>query len=208
MGRHDGGGHAIRPWLAVLVAVGALAALGLGWWWWSLRDNRDPVSADPVSAYGSIVTGDSCASPGAASTVEFSTIDGPITAELSACGYAPGQDVLVEYLRTDPQQVRLAGTGTQESSTLRRLLPIGVLFFGLVAAGALVVLATQPSGRRHATPGASSSEAVGEPESTAEEVPAGTWLVTEHGPEHEDRTATELLPGATPAESDGRVLPS
>lgn len=141
MGTRAAGSRRPRPLSVLLALVAVLAVVGLSGWWWLLRTSNDPVSADLVAADGSIVTSDPCTVPAAASTVEFGTPTGSVTASLSVCGYQPQQRIVVEYLRSDSGQVRAAGTSTAEPSVLRRLLPIGILFFGLVAAGALVTLA-------------------------------------------------------------------
>ena len=136
--RSGGSGKTVRPLLTVLTVVALAAIVGLGVWWWRLRTVNDPIDADPVSGYAKIVTSQPCTVPGASATVQFSTAGRSVTAPLHVCGYQPNQSILVEYLGSDPQQVRPAGTQPVTSSSLKRWLPIGILFFGVVGAGALL----------------------------------------------------------------------
>jgi hypothetical protein len=134
----------------ILVVLAVLAIGGLSLWWWSLKSADDPISADPVSAYGTIVTSQPCTARDASSSVSFSTPSGAVTATVHVCGYKANQSILVEYLRSDPSLARPAGSTPEQTPTLKRLLPIGILFAGVVAAAALLTLFRDRRTPRHA----------------------------------------------------------
>jgi hypothetical protein len=133
--------------LAALVGM-----LALGTWWWSLKSTSDPVAADPVSAYATVLTSDPCTAADATTSVSFTTANGPATAAIHVCGYKPNQSLLVEYLRADPAQARPAGSTPAPTSAVKRLLPVGILFLTVVVAAALVFLVRDRPRRRHPRP--------------------------------------------------------
>ncbi len=155
MGKHGGGSRSPGPVPLIIGIVAVAAVLGLGWWWWSLRGDDDPISADPVSAYATVLDSDACTVPAAHSTVRFPTPSGPVTAAVHACGYAAQQGVLVEYLASDVSQVRPASTTSAEPSVGRRLLPLLILLVGLLGAGALLALVRNRRDARHSSGGGS-----------------------------------------------------
>lgn len=141
MGRHGGKKSRFRAVPAVLAVIGLVAVIGLGVWWWSLRDTADPIDADPQRAYAVVVDSRPCTDPNPGTTVELQVAGQTVRSVLDGCGHRVDQRLAVEYLNGHPEQVRLAGTSaTPASSMAKRLLPIGILAIGAVAAVAAVAL--------------------------------------------------------------------
>jgi hypothetical protein len=133
----------------ISIVVVLLCAAALGIWWWSLRSQTDPIDANPVDAYGVVVTSPSCPT-GGVTTVTVSGTNPPVTATLDACGYRVGEQLPIQYLAGHPQTVRLAGTSTAGTHSLAaRLLPIGILAAGLIAVLATVALLIDRRRSRH-----------------------------------------------------------
>lgn len=123
-------------WLALAVAVLALA--GLGAWWFSVRTVTDPIDADPVSATAVVVESASCDGSGQ-TVVRLPGVAGGEHSVLDGCGFTVGQQVPVDYLAGDPAAVRLAGTSRAgDRSVLGALVPIGIVVAGLVVASLLI----------------------------------------------------------------------
>lgn len=141
MGRHGSGAPEVtrRPWpLLVAVAVLVLVAAGLGWWWWSLRSTVDPIDADPVDGYAVVVSSAEC--PDVGVVVDLQPPAPAQQATVDGCGQREGRRVAIEYLATDPTQVRLAGTTVAAAPGPERWLPIGILAAGVLAIGATLFL--------------------------------------------------------------------
>lgn len=141
MGKHGSGAPEVtrRPWpLLLAVAVLVVVAAGLGWWWWSLRDAADPIDADPVDAYAVVVSSADC--PDVGVVVELRPPAPSRQATVDGCGQREGRQVAVEYLASDPGQVRLAGTTVAATPGPERWLPIGILAAGVLAVGATLFL--------------------------------------------------------------------
>jgi hypothetical protein len=134
--------------LISIVAV-LLCAVALGIWWWTLKSASDPIDANPVDAYGLVVSSPSCTA-GGLTTVTVSGTTPPVTATLNACGYRVGEQLPIQYLAGHPQTVRLTGTATAGSSSMAaRLLPIGILTAGVIAVLATVSLLVERRRSRH-----------------------------------------------------------
>ncbi|MEO7125765.1 MAG: hypothetical protein ABI382_03140 [Nakamurella sp.] len=122
-----------------------LAIVGLGAWWWIGRSGVDPIDANPVSASATVMSSPSCLDVGH-TTVRVSGVAG--VSNLDGCGFAVGQRISVEYLAGHPDVVRLSGTThAGESSTARKIVPIGILVAGLAAAVGLVAASRAGSKR-------------------------------------------------------------
>lgn len=137
--RHPGGirlGRVRISLIAVSLCVLLLAIAGLGAWWWIDGSRTDPIDANPVSAVAIVVSSPQCLDEG------HTIVRVPGVAaesELDGCGFAVGQRISVEYLSGHPDVVRLSGTThAGGSSPARKIVPIGILVAGMVAAFGLV----------------------------------------------------------------------
>ncbi len=134
---------------AVGICLLLIGAILLGVWWWHLRSVTDPIDANPVDAYATVVSSPSCSS-GSRTTVRLSGTGPAVTARISGCGFATDQRLAVQYLEGHPTQMRLAGTTTAGSAGLAgKLLPIGILAAGLVAVFAAIALVVERRRSRH-----------------------------------------------------------
>jgi hypothetical protein len=134
---------------AISIALVLLCAVVLGIWWWTLKSATDPIGADPVDAYGLVVSSPSCTA-GSLTTVTVSGTNPPVTATLNACGYRVGEQLPIQYLAGHPETVRLTGTSTAGSTSMAaRLLPIGILTAGVIAVLATVSLLVERRRSRH-----------------------------------------------------------
>lgn len=152
MGRHGGGGRSRRRVgvFVPLVVIGVLvaSAIGFGIWLWSVRSVVDPIDAQPVDAYAVVVSSPSCTS-GSGTTVIDLSLTPVVRSSLSACGRRAGERVAVQYLKGDPQQVRLAGTTIAHNSPQSRWLPIAIVAAGLLAVIATIALMLDRRRSRH-----------------------------------------------------------
>ncbi|AZI58410.1 hypothetical protein EH165_09930 [Nakamurella antarctica] len=141
MGKHGGKKQRLNPLIIALFLLAVILVVGLGTWWWSLRSSTDPISADPVQAYATVTASQPCTVAGANTAVDMNTSSGIVSANIAVCGFRVDQSVLVEYLRSEPTRARVFGTSTKPpASTTQKLLPIGVLILGVIAAGAALTL--------------------------------------------------------------------
>lgn len=117
-----------------MVAIGVLvvAAIGFGFWLWSVRSVDDPIDANPVDAYATVLSSPSCTA-GTGATVIDLNLDTTVRSSLSACGRRVGERVAVQYLAGHPDQARLAGTAVAHNNSAGRWLPIAILAAGLLA---------------------------------------------------------------------------
>lgn len=134
MGRHGGGPtRRTRPsWPVVAIGVLVIAAIGFGFWLWSVRSVNDPIDANPVDAYAVVVSSPSCTA-GTGGTVIELNLTPAVRSSLSACGRRVGERIAVQYLAGHPDQARLAGTAVAHNNSARRWLPIAILAAGLLA---------------------------------------------------------------------------
>ncbi|MTD13187.1 hypothetical protein GIS00_04400 [Nakamurella sp. YIM 132087] len=137
------------PWVLIGVVVLLVAAIGLGIWWWTLRSQTDPISADPVDGYAVVVSSPAC--PGGEGTVvDIAGTDPVVRATMDACGYPEGRRIAVQYLASDPAQVRLAGTGTAAGTpSAARWLPLAILLTGGLAVAATLQQLIERRRSRH-----------------------------------------------------------
>jgi hypothetical protein len=153
MGRH-GGGPSRRThasWPVVAIGVLVVAAIGFGFWLWSVRSADDPIDAGPVDAYAVVVSSPSCTA-GSGSTVIDLNLDTAVRSSLSACGRRVGERVAVQYLAGHPDQARLAGTAVAHNNSAGRWLPIAILAAGLLAViGTLSLLIDRRRSRHDGT---------------------------------------------------------
>lgn len=138
-------------WPVLAIGVLVMAAIGFGFWLWSIRSVDDPVDADPVDAYAVVVTSPACTS-GTGSTVVDLNLNPVVRSSLSACGRRVGERVAVQYLAGHPDQARLAGTAVAHNSA-GRWLPIAILAAGLLAVlGTLLLLFDRRRSRHDGRP--------------------------------------------------------
>lgn len=133
----------------ISIVIVLACAVGLGIWWWSLKSATDPIDANPVDAYGVVVSSPACPA-GGSTIVTVSGTNPPVKATLDACGYRVGEQLPIQYLAGHPETVRLAGTSTAGTHSLAaRLLPIGILAAGLIAVLATIALLIDRRRSRH-----------------------------------------------------------
>ena len=134
MGRHGGGPtrRTRASWPVIAIGVLVAAAIGFGFWLWSVRSVDDPVDANPVDAYAVVVSSPSCTAGTGATVVELN-LTPAVRSSLSACGRRVGERVAVQYLAGHPDQARLAGTAVAHNNSAGRWLPIAILAAGLLA---------------------------------------------------------------------------
>lgn len=188
MGRHADttGRRSFRvPFALIAIVLVVLCAVALGIWWWKLKSASDPIGADPVDAYGVVVSSPSCA-VGGVTTVTVSGIDPPVTATLNACGYRVGEQLAIQYRAGQPEVARLAGTSTAGAPSMAaRLLPIGILAAGLIAVLATISLLAERRRSRHQAAAARaprrSRARIGGAEAAAGLAEAGSVAAAERG---------------------------
>ena len=134
MGRHGRGPSRRRgaSWPLVAICVLVVAAVGFGFWLWSVRSAGDPIDASPVDAYAVVVSSPGCTA-GSGSTVVDLNLDTAVRSSLSACGRRVGERIAVQYLAGHTDQARLAGTAVAHNNSAGRWLPIAILAAGLLA---------------------------------------------------------------------------
>ena len=124
--------------------------------WWALGSPSDPIDQNPVQALAFVASSPSCVDSGdRAAGRRLTVVDvvggaspvRPVRTTVDACGYRDGQQVAVQYLAGDISRARLSGTSTAgDTGSAGRLLPIGLLVAGLLAAAATIALVAD--GRR------------------------------------------------------------
>lgn len=134
MGRHGRGPSRTTraSWPVVAIGVLVVAAIGFGFWLWSVRSVSDPIDAHPVDAYAVVVSSPSCTA-GSGSTVIDLNLETAVRSSLSACGRRVGERIAVQYLAGHTDQARLAGTAVAHNNSAGRWLPIAILVAGLLA---------------------------------------------------------------------------
>ena len=150
MGRHGGGptGRTRASWPVVAIGVLVLAAVGFGFWLWSVRSVDDPIDANPVDAYAVVVSSPSCTA-GSGSTVIDLNLQPAVRSSISACGRRAGERIAVQYLAGHPDQARLAGTTVAHNDSTSRWLPIAILAAGLLAVIGVLSLLIDRHRSRH-----------------------------------------------------------
>lgn len=133
-----------------MVAIGVLviAAIGFGFWLWSVRSVDDPIDANPVDAYAVVVSSPSCTAGSGATVVDLN-LDTAVRSSLSACGRRVGERIAVQYLAGHPDQARLAGTAVAHNNSAARWLPIAILAAGLLAVIGTLSLLIERRRSRH-----------------------------------------------------------
>lgn len=220
MGRHGGGRRGPRgARVSVpLIVIGVLVACAIGFavWLWSVRSVTDPVDAQPVDAYAVVVSSPSCTSADGTTVIDLS-LTPVVRSSLSACGRRVGERLAVQYLRGDPQQVRLAGTTTAHNSPQSRWLPIAIVAAGLLAViGTIALMVDRRSARHTGTARVTVAQlraASGEP-SPAARVDGTVGVAPARrdrllAPARRDRSPAPGTPSTAEAASvDGRVPPA
>ena len=156
MGKHGGVAGRARVRIPALLLGGLVAgAIVLGSWW-ALGSPSDPIDQNPVQALAFVASSPSCVDGGdRAAGGRLTVVDvvggaspvRPVRTTVDACGYRDGQQVAVQYLAGDISRARLSGTSTAgDTGSAGRLLPIGLLVAGLLAAAATIALVAD--GRR------------------------------------------------------------
>src|SRR6478609_3219067 len=139
MGRHARG--ASRTGISkAAMAFGAIAVVGVGLW---LGSGQQPVPI-PAAPESAVVVSSLACSDGAGGTVvdvlEPAAGSGSLRADLDACGYQEGQQLLVQLVPDDRTQVVLAGNESATDFLNGDRLPVALAIAGLLALGAVVAI--------------------------------------------------------------------
>lgn len=142
--------------MLIALVVLLVVAAGLGIWWWSLRSNTDPIDAAPVDAYAVVTSSPACPGDGI-TKIEIERPGSTAAAsQVSGCGYRTGGRIAVQYLSGHPEQARIAtGNAPSTGASARKWLPMGILFAGVLAVAATIVLLAGQRRSRHGEAGAS-----------------------------------------------------
>jgi hypothetical protein len=141
MGRHARGATRLRVSLSTVVlgtlivtvvAVGSLL---------SSRAQPTPIAAEGVEGTAVVVSSLACQNGAGGTLVDVLSPAGlpggtEVRANLDACGYQEGEQLVVQFPASDPTQVSLLGSAAADTVTGGRLLPYGLLLAALLAAGA------------------------------------------------------------------------
>jgi hypothetical protein len=124
------------------MSVGAAAVIGAGLWLGPGQQSI-PIPAAPESAV--VVSSLACTDGAGGTVVEVlepagAPGSGPLRADLDACGYQEGQQLLVQFVPDDRSQVVLAGNESATDFLTGDRLPVALVLAGLLALGGMVAV--------------------------------------------------------------------